>query len=259
MTHVVTAGPDPWLRLYRLLERDGGWYTRGSWQSHTTALKTLELGPVVLEHNVSDDPKHEQEVSGADMPWAEDHFAERIGGLPLNPAPSFLHWPWHGASHAHDHVSAGVFDHTYPERMWPRLAGPEGSARDYSQPLEGVRYEYGDLSDVVALLGRDPFTRQAYLPIWFPEDTGSRDGQRVPCSLGYHFLRQRSSLDLHYTLRSCDLTRHFRNDLYLASRLLQYVAARLRMNWNDPWPTPGKLYITINNLHVFEPDLWRYR
>ena len=30
--------------------------------------------------------------------------------------------------------------------------------------------------DVIDLLEREPFTRQAYLPIWFPEDTGAFHG-----------------------------------------------------------------------------------
>jgi hypothetical protein len=28
------------------------------------------------------------------LPWADDHFEERIGGLPLNPPPSNEWWPF---------------------------------------------------------------------------------------------------------------------------------------------------------------------
>lgn len=259
--NVVEGGLHAQDRLWALLQRVGGSYTRGSWQARTTAMRTLETGPVTVMHAVSDSVTTEQDTIEPDLPWAEDHFHERVSGEPLNPAPSFLHWPWHSSTYARDHAGeADVFDHTYPERFWPVHANPDKIPHGQMMVRKGIRYDYGDLRDVVEQLKRDPFTRQAYLPIFFPEDTGATQGQRVPCSLGYHFIRQRECLDVHYALRSCDLTRHFRNDLYLTVRLLQWMCAQVRHPApEEPWPIPGTVYMTIHNLHVFEPDMWRYK
>jgi thymidylate synthase len=92
--------------------------------------------------------------------------------------------------------------------------------------IQGIRYEYGDLDDVVNLLYEHPFTRQATFPIFFPEDTGAVHGGRIPCTLHYHFLRRGDSLHLWYAIRSCDAVRHFRDDVYMATRLCQWVTER---------------------------------
>jgi hypothetical protein len=60
---------------------------------------------------------------------------------------------------------------------------------------------------------REPFTRQAFLPIWYPEDTGSVHGERVPCTIGYHFIRRGDWVHVVYYIRSCDFFRHFRDDI----------------------------------------------
>ena len=143
-----------------------------------------------------------------------------------------------------------VFDHTYPERMWPRYAGTGNIHR-------GIRFEYGDLNDLIALLTNDPFTRQAFLPIWFPEDTGATQGQRVPCTLGYHFIRNGTELDVKYLIRSCDITRHFHNDVYMTGRLLQYVTRHSAPD--SIYPSVGNISMYISNLHMFKNDEWRWK
>lgn len=107
--------------------------------------------------------------------WADEHFNERVGGLPLNPPPSHERWPYAQKNNA-EFGGLEKFSHTYPERIWPKFASDVPNSK-----MEGIRYEYGDFSDVVNLMHREPFTRQAFLPIWFPEDTGAVEGQRVPC------------------------------------------------------------------------------
>lgn len=180
------------------------------------------------------------------LPWAEDHFQERVGGEPLNPAPSEAWWPFAVQGNA-QHKDGEIFSHTYPERMWPKSAG---RAPGYSHL--GIRFLYGDLGDVIELLVRSPLTRQAYLPIWFPEDTGATEGQRVPCSLGYHFLQREGKLHCHYNMRSCDFVRHFADDMYMAARLLQFVAGKLRERGQTV--DVGLLHVTISSLHCFEGD-----
>ena len=227
--------------------------------------------------------------------WADEHFLERVGGVPVNPPPSHERWPW--ARHNGNHQKADQFSHTYPERMWPKhagdidchhgyvVSGPSdimpvdkyGQADDGKQVCNGrsgIRFEYGDLSDVVDLLVRSPLTRQAYLPIWFPEDTGSVHGERVPCTLGYHFMVRDGRLSCRYYMRSCDLIRHFADDVYLASRLTQWVTDEwnARAYYTDRAPdgspqdppfwkalTPGDLIMHISSLHAFVGDAYRLK
>lgn len=183
-----------------------------------------------------------------DLPWADDHFDERISGKPYNPPPSEVNWPHAPKGNAAFKEAGGVFSHTYPERFWPKRAGLYGS---FDKPM-GIRYPIGDYADFVALLEREPFTRQAFFPIWFPEDTGNVSRVRTPCTLGYHLLLTGDRLDITYYIRSCDLVRHFRNDIYFTVRFLIHTLERL------PWSRvrPGTLRMHISSLHCFRND-WR--
>lgn len=211
-------------------------------------LTTYELMAVGIQFPITSFQPQLAICTGANMPWAEDHFRERVSGQPLNPPPSEAWWPYAVQGNA-EHKSQEKFSHTYPERFWPKYA--EGGQRfangspSYA-PHRGVRYEYGDLNDVVALLQVDPGTRQAYLPVWFPEDTGATVGQRVPCTLGYQFL-WRDKLHIIYHIRSCDFMRHWRDDVYMAGRLLQWVSEKLGAS-------PGTVTMNIGSLHIFEND-----
>ena len=193
------------------------------------------------------------------LPWAEDHFQERISGQPLNPAPSEAWWPFAMKGNEVHKDEKEQFSHTYPERMWPKFAN-EGqtrpNGRQVSTPHNGIRYEYGDLMDVIELLVREPTTRQAFLPIWFPEDTGATAGQRLPCSLGYHFMIRNDMLHVSYYMRSCDFIRHFRDDVYMAMRLGQHVAGAVNhfSSGREDQLVPGSLYISIASLHCFKGD-----
>ena len=177
---------------------------------------------------------------GADLPWAEDHFQERVGGKPTNPGEAYKTWPY--AKQTGDYMDEKVFSHTYQERFWPKEAGRKPR-------IYGIRYEIGDLQDVINQLKENPLTRQAYLPIFFPEDTGAVHKQRVPCTLGYYFWIEEGVLHMNYTIRSCDAMRHFRNDIYLTLRLLEYVAQQLDL-------IPGETTFIIFNFHVFKNDLF---
>lgn len=187
------------------------------------------------------------------LPWADEHFDERVSGVPHNPPPSHVRWPFAQRSNdKHTAKQAGVFSHTYPERMWPKnLVTPTSH-----QMTQGIRYNYGDARDVVRLLVREPFTRQAYLPIWFPEDTGATEGQRVPCTLGYHFIRRDKWLHCIYYIRSCDFMRHFRDDIYLTCRLAYWMIGQANELKPTQWKgvQPGYLTMHITSLHCFENE-----
>jgi hypothetical protein len=215
-----------------------------------------ELEDVCLEIPIYKTEKNLRQIVQPNMPWAEDHFQERISGIPHNPPPSDVHWPYAQSGNA-EFKKKGKFSHTYPERFWPKMARTEwhkdGQGVMDEYPMRGIRYAYGDLMDVIKLLYKDPYTRQAYLPVWFPEDTGVVHGERVPCTLGYHFRYRRDSLDVVYYIRSCDFRRHMRDDVYLACRLGQYISQALV----DATLVcrPGKLVMHISGLHVFAGDL----
>jgi len=144
------------------------------------------------------------------------------------------------------------------ERYLPRTAGRTEDGSLKGKPIPsivpmnnyGIRHEFGDLGDLVELLKDDPSTRQAYLPVWFPEDTGLDKSERKPCSLGYHFIIRNGQLDITYYIRSCDFYRHLRDDIYLTVRLGLWILEQcgfddIRM---------GRFNMHITSLHMFVGD-----
>jgi hypothetical protein len=228
---------------------------------------TWEIREAVLVTQMPDAIDGAQREYLPNLPWAEDHFLERVGGKPLNPPPSAKTWPFAQAGHA-DHLDEdGKFSHTYPERFWPRHAGhdedelDEFGDRGCNYDLRwGIRFQYGDLDDVVRRLVKSPLTRQAYLPIWFPEDTGAPEGERVPCSIGYHFMIREGRLHVSYTIRACDFMRHFKDDVYMAVRLAQWVRNRITGEVLAEGAVThqliemGELTMHIGSFHIFDGD-----
>lgn len=201
------------------------------------------------------------------LPWAEDHFQERIAGLPLNPGEQYKNWPYYGGDSKFRNVEENTrgekrnenkFSHTYMERYWPKQANyyEQPGIESPNMDMRGIRYEYGDLDDVINLLIKQPDTRQAYLPVWFPEDTGVLHGGRVPCTIGYHFMIRNHRMHIHYQIRACDALRHFRNDIYLTCRLLQHVWFRVnaaRKTYLEPIEL-GTLTMDIISFHIFKSE-----
>lgn len=226
----------------------------GEWQAvvgKTEFSATYELEDISFEISVPESKEEWAQEIRPNLPWAEDHFQERVSGLPLNPAPSHEWWPFN-VNKNKLHIKQGKFSHTYPERMWPRYASATDNLNDRPTGSDGsnrgIRYRYGDLEDLVNLLKTRPHTRQAYLPIWFPEDTGAHHGERVPCTIGYHFLTRNGKTKIIYHMRSCDFIRYFRDDVYMAGRLLQWVCERVGTK-------PSKLVMHISSMHIFDADL----
>lgn len=240
-----------------------------SWQS----MKAPQPMPEILNYSFTLDlPRtmhlaHYQEAFRPNLPWADNHFTkERVSGEPINPGTTWREWPY--ARSADTHRREGEedpqFDHSYAERYWPKKAGQSPDGRvgkasgippDFCH--QGVRFAYGDLGDLVDLLLRDPLTRQAYLPVWFPEDLAAAvDSKRVPCTLGYHFIRRGDRLHCIYPMRSCDFIRHFRDDVYLTVRLLLWILSVLQFKDRPNWGTvtPGTFTMHITSLHMFESD-----
>jgi hypothetical protein len=269
----------PWAIEYAIerLETHGERVDPGTWQGVKTdpSTVTLELLNLQLEFPIPLSADELSEKIEPNQPWAEDHFMERVGRKPTNPGEEYKNWPWwrgqDEVTMSADSHDGKHFTHTYQERFWPKNAGSwefrddDGVLRDGAHPQhKGIRYDYGDLDDVVGLLKREPQTRQATFPIFFPEDTGAVHGGRIPCTLHYHFLLRNNRLHLWYAIRSCDAVRHFRDDLYMACRLCQWVLNELSDRaaldddpdewgrWGDV--EPGMLHFTAYSFHVHMGD-----
>ena len=219
----------------RTLYREGKEVKPFKWQSVKVKDSTYE---VTHQYLTMDMPEHRSELlnqTKADMPWSEDHFQERVSGEPLNPGNQYKNWPYYRPNVDDKRFREGdkQFSHSYMERYWP--------PRD----KKGIRYNYGDLNHLIERIDNDPLTRQAYFSVWYPEDQADI-GERVPCSLGYHFMIREGKMDLTYHIRSCDIRRHFKNDIYMTIRLAQWVAEKLK--------TPvelGNMYMWIGSLHCW--------
>ena len=245
----------------------------GRWQGVPTEgkpdLMTRELLNWGMSVNCPDNLTMLREDVAPNLPWADAHFAERVGRVPSNPGDAYERWPWWRgqfdvtASTMGNDPNADEFrfTHTYQERFWPKRAGDSPYPQEKLRTMYGIRYEYGDLDDLVELLMRDPYTRQAYLPIFFPEDTGAVHEGRIPCTLGYQFLLRDGKLQMWYFIRSCDYIRHFRDDIYLAARLQLWVLDELRereLRGSEPqvWfdVDPGWFNMLICSLHYHRGD-----
>lgn len=159
--------------------------------------------------------------------WADAEFQERISHNDINPGEA---WKLRKDLWEQFLNDKGMFDYTYNERMGGVL-----------------------ISDLVRLLKRDPDTRKAIIPIFDHDDTLYYGGrQRIPCSMYYDFLIRQNGkgervLHICYHQRSSDFITHFGNDVYLAWRLMEYVAKEVGVK-------PGYLYHAIDSLHAYKKD-----
>lgn len=242
-------------RIHRMM-KDAPIIHRGRWQgkdlTNNPAGATHELRHVLLSASLGTmDKDYYVQAVGPDMPWADEHFEERVGGKPLNPQPSEDGWAHTVAGNAAFKRDGKQHSHTYAERFWPKFAN--GAV----EPHRGIRYQYGDLDDLVESMQKDPLNRQGILPMFFPEDTGSTHNDRKPCTVAYQFMRTGDDLDVTYFIRSCDYHRHFQNDIYFAIRLCMWMIIELRSRaGGDNWAKvkPGQLTMLITSLHIFRND-----
>lgn len=154
--------------------------------------------------------------------WADEEFKERVADKFKNPGKAYLlrRAIWDEFLNEFNR-----FDYTYNERI--------------SVSLTKVIHE----------LIRNKDTRQAIISIWNPDSDicGIGGEYRVPCSMYYQFLIRNGRLNIIYNQRSADIVTHFGNDIYLAWKLMAYVAEKVKVQ-------PGYLFHNIGSLHAYKKD-----
>ena len=166
--------------------------------------------------------------------WAKHELLERINAksYPINPGMAYMKRFEVWDEFLNDRKQ---FDYTYNERIWSKQG------------------DYHALSRIIGELKANPDTRQAVLPIFHPSDIQYIGGaRRVPCSVYYNFLLRKNpqgetQLNISYHQRSSDFVTHFGNDVWLAWKLMEYVAKNLEVK-------PGYLFHTIDSLHSYQKD-----
>lgn len=181
-----------------------------------------------------------QDIPDVSQPWADAEFAERVTdpwdrddrGVRIYPlAPRFINpgkaWTLR-AKVWKDYIHEGKMAYTYNELLWNN----------------------DQVTKVLSRLVEDSDSRQLWISLWDPtRDPDLLGGiSRVPCSLGYGLQVRDGKLNLHYVMRSCDFATHFRNDVYLAIKFLEWAAEK------TGYPV-GNFTHTMFSLHVYAKDV----
>ena len=166
-----------------------------------------------------------KDITGVCQPWADKEFLERIDASgTVNPGTAWLEREDVWTEFMHE----GKMAYTYNERIMFN----------------------SQLDKIIERLKQDKESRQLWLSIWNPAIDPDKLGgvSRVPCSLGYNFQYRDGKLNIHYVMRSCDFSTHFTNDVYLAIKLLEYVA-------NQTGLQVGSITHTMFSLHIYKKDI----
>ena len=230
---------------FKDLRDNGEIATSKKWQAIDTPDDLHEIINRYIQMDMPEGIEELARLSDADMPWSEDHFQERIDpNCNHNPGYQYQNWPYYKVNTEDNDKKfrkegETFFSHTYMERFWP------------DKSLKGtgkMGYQFGNFDDLIARLKDDPGSRQAFYAIWHPQDSNN-DGVRLPCTIGYHFLIRNGKLHMTYLIRSCDIMRHFKNDIYMTIRLAQYVRDEV-----DPKLELGELSMWIGSLHCWNVE-----
>jgi thymidylate synthase len=159
------------------------------------------------------------------QPWADEEWIERLWGIegaPVNPGLAYKRREEIWNEFLHD----GCFAYTYSER--------------FSCSVQVL--------DIIERLKEDRGSRQLYVVMWNYEDSDHLGTNRVPCSLGWHFMCREGLLHMTYFMRSCDFATHFQNDVYLSLKLQDYVSKKAGISI-------GRFTHFISSFHVYRKDV----
>lgn len=162
------------------------------------------------------------EQNNLSVTFAELDLSDRLSPTPVNPGKA-IEVDEVGVLSKH-RKEDGTLTYTYSERMNPQL------------------------EKIVTLLKEHPETRQAFMSIWDPnQDVERLEKDRVPCSIGFHFLVRNGKLNLVYYMRSLEVSLCLGNDMYTSTRLLETMAGWLDLE-------VGSVTFMVGSLHYFEED-----
>jgi len=154
--------------------------------------------------------------------WAQEEFMERINPLYVNPGTA---WQIRAELWEEFLNDDGMFDYAYHDRM------------------------QHSLKCAINELLRNPDSRQAIINVWDaqidPQNLGGV--RRIPCSIYYQILVRDGMVNIIYNQRSADVVTHFGNDVFLAFKLMEYVAQEIKM-------PAGYLFHNIGSLHAYKKD-----
>lgn len=178
-----------------------------------------------------------QDIPGVIQPWADAEFLERI-------TDPFLRAPDGELSEPHFLNPGKAWE--LRREVWTEYLHEGKMAYTYNELI----WNNDQVTKIINRLKEDPDSRQLWVSLWNPDKDPDFLGgvSRVPCSLGYGLQVRDGKLNLHYVMRSCDFATHFRNDVYLAIKFLEWVAEK------TGYPV-GSFTHTIFSLHVYNKDV----
>lgn len=107
---------------------------------------------------------------------------------------------------------------------------------------------HGLLGDLVALLQRDPDSRQAVISVFDSTRDLNRAKRDIPCTLSLHFMRSGDTLELQVSMRSNDMWLGTPYDFTQFAIVQASVAQALGLR-------PGRYVHVAGSLHLYERDL----
>lgn len=175
-----------------------------------------------------------QDIPGVTQPWADAEFKERVTD------------PWERYPDGEPHFINPGEAWKLREEVWSEYMHDGKLAYTYNELL----WNNDQLTKIMNRLKEDPDSRQLWISLWNPDKDPDFLGgvSRVPCSLGYGLQVRDGKLNLHYVMRSCDFVTHFRNDVYLAIKFLEWVAEK------TGYPV-GDFTHTMFSCHVYNKDI----
>lgn len=178
-----------------------------------------------------------QDIPGVIQPWADAEFLERI-------TDPFLRAPDGEISEPHFLNPGKAWE--LRKEVWTEYLHEGKMAYTYNELI----WNNDQVTKIINRLKEDPDSRQLWISLWNPDKDPDFLGgiSRVPCSLGYGLQVRDGKLNLHYVMRSCDFATHFRNDVYLAIKFLEWVSEK------TGYPV-GSFTHTIFSLHVYNKDV----
>jgi len=152
--------------------------------------------------------------------WCKNEFNERIYKGIVNPGDAWK-------------LRANVWE--------PFLNETEQFDYTYNERINAI----GQLECVIRELQRNPDSRQAVITIYTVSDCINFGGKsRIPCSMYYQFLIRNEKIDVIYNMRSSDFDTHFKNDIWLADELRNYIGKQINVQ-------SGKFMMNVGSLHRY--------